>query len=225
MLDYLFLLFILRTMLQSKLLWFLLLVFVIILLVIAWRRWWRPSPQKPKQERMPSTPAGLSAPQTVAAPPPAAQPKVETPSIETKPEAPAITPAVVAPEPEVSDEVPTREIKAAITTPETSPEAPAEKAEETQLSVATTPAAPVQPDDFTRIEGIGPKISSILHEAGIQTFAQLADTPVPQLHAILTGKIRIFFPDTWPEQAKLAAKGDWEALKQLQAGLKGGRRQ
>ncbi|NOZ73465.1 MAG: DUF4332 domain-containing protein [Chloroflexi bacterium] len=80
-------------------------------------------------------------------------------------------------------------------------------------------------DDLTRIEGIGPKIAGILQDAGITTYSQLAASEVNELQAILTGKARIFFPDTWPEQAKLAAKGDWEALKQLQAGLKGGRRQ
>jgi len=31
-------------------------------------------------------------------------------------------------------------------------------------------------------------------------------------------------PTTWPEQASLAATGDWEALEALQNELKGGRR-
>jgi hypothetical protein len=30
--------------------------------------------------------------------------------------------------------------------------------------------------------------------------------------------------DTWPEQAKLAASGEWEALEKLQDELKGGKR-
>ena len=30
--------------------------------------------------------------------------------------------------------------------------------------------------------------------------------------------------DTWPEQAKLAAAGDWDGLKKLQDELKGGKR-
>jgi hypothetical protein len=36
--------------------------------------------------------------------------------------------------------------------------------------------------------------------------------------------LRLADPTTWPEQAGIAAKGDWEALEQLQAMLKGGRR-
>ncbi len=92
------------------------------------------------------------------------------------------------------------------------------------VAVQAAEATPVQPDDLTRIEGIGPKISGILHEAGIHTFAQLAATDVETLNKILTGKVRLFFPDTWPEQAALAAKGDWEALAQLQATFKAGRR-
>jgi predicted flap endonuclease-1-like 5' DNA nuclease len=89
---------------------------------------------------------------------------------------------------------------------------------------ASAPEEAVTADDLTRIEGIGPKISGILHEAGIYTFAQLAATDVATLQHILEGKVRIFFPDTWPEQAKLAARGDWSALEALQGRLKGGRR-
>jgi predicted flap endonuclease-1-like 5' DNA nuclease len=76
------------------------------------------------------------------------------------------------------------------------------------------------------IEGIGPKIAGILNAAGIVTFAQLADTPVDRLDEILReANLRnIADPSTWPEQAALAAKGDWNAFKQLTDQLKGGRR-
>jgi hypothetical protein len=36
--------------------------------------------------------------------------------------------------------------------------------------------------------------------------------------------LRLAHPATWPEQAALAATGEWEALEALQAKLKGGRR-
>ena len=88
------------------------------------------------------------------------------------------------------------------------------------------PAAPVEPDDLTRIEGIGPKISSVLQAAGIKTFAQLAATDPARLKEILTeaGLAALADPTTWPEQAGLAAAGKWDELEALQDKLKGGRR-
>ena len=84
---------------------------------------------------------------------------------------------------------------------------------------------PTQPDDLKRIEGIGPKIASLLQDAGIATFAQLAATDVARLREILDAvNLRIANPTTWPEQATLAAAGNWEGLESLQSELKGGRR-
>ncbi|GAB4280308.1 MAG: hypothetical protein Kow0080_33110 [Candidatus Promineifilaceae bacterium] len=85
---------------------------------------------------------------------------------------------------------------------------------------------PGPPDDLRKIEGIGPKIASILNEVGIFTFAQLAETSVEQLNKIVRedAGITIAFPDTWPEQAALAAAGKWDELEALQDSLKGGRR-
>jgi predicted flap endonuclease-1-like 5' DNA nuclease len=122
---------------------------------------------------------------------------------------------------------------------------PAEPAEEPAATIEAEhkplaePAAEVQeessapepqaaPDDLRRIEGIGPKISSVLQEAGITTFAQLGAAEVSQLEDILEAKDprlrRLADPATWPEQARLAANGDWEGLAAFQAQLKGGRR-
>ncbi len=83
----------------------------------------------------------------------------------------------------------------------------------------------VGPDDLQTIEGIGPKIAGVLQAAGISTFAQLAQADVGRLREILTeaGISRISDPGTWPEQAKLAADGDWQGLEALQDQLKGGR--
>lgn len=86
---------------------------------------------------------------------------------------------------------------------------------------------PPAPDKLTRIEGIGPKISEVLQSAGITTFAQLAATEVNRIQEILEASdlnLRLADPTTWPEQAQLAAQGDWEALEKLQDELKGGRR-
>jgi len=87
--------------------------------------------------------------------------------------------------------------------------------------------ARLEPDDLTPIEGIGPKIENILRIAGIYTYAQLAATDVERLRQILTEAdlIALADPTTWPEQAKLAADGAWEALEALKEELKGGRRE
>lgn len=87
------------------------------------------------------------------------------------------------------------------------------------------PPTPPKPDDLKKIEGIGPKIQSVLAEANIITFAQLAATSVADLERIVREEagIRVAFPDTWPEQAKMAADGDWDGLKLYQDALQGGR--
>jgi predicted flap endonuclease-1-like 5' DNA nuclease len=90
------------------------------------------------------------------------------------------------------------------------------------------PEPPAEPDDLKRIEGIGPKLSSVLQEAGILTFAQLADATPDELAAILEAAdprlLRLAHPASWPEQAALAAAGEWEALEALQGTLKRGRK-
>lgn len=84
-------------------------------------------------------------------------------------------------------------------------------------------AAPV-PDDLIIIEGIGPKIASVLQAAGITTFEQLGAMNVNQIEEILQKNgLRLADPSTWPEQARLAAAGDQAGLKALQDRLKGGR--
>lgn len=106
--------------------------------------------------------------------------------------------------------------------------ASATEATEAQIappSVGETEATPPKPDNLTRIEGIGPKIAGLLQEANIATFDQLAATEVSRLEEILeTAALRMIDPTTWPEQASLAASGEWETLEALQDLLKGGRR-
>ena len=87
-------------------------------------------------------------------------------------------------------------------------------------------SAPLMPDDLKIIEGIGPKIASILAAAGITTFAQLAATDVSRLREIIAqaGLTALADPATWPQQAALAAAGKLDELEVLQGQLKGGRR-
>jgi predicted flap endonuclease-1-like 5' DNA nuclease len=90
----------------------------------------------------------------------------------------------------------------------------------------TEPAMPKVSDDLKRIEGIGPKISCVLLNAGITSFSRLAATESSSIRQILddAGINKLAVPDTWPAQAALAAAGSWADLIILQDGLKGGRR-
>lgn len=80
-------------------------------------------------------------------------------------------------------------------------------------------------DDLSIVEGIGPKINSVLHDAGIRTFAQLSEAAPERLEQILREQgLRLANPETWPEQARLAAAGDWNKLDNYQKRLKAGRK-
>lgn len=79
-------------------------------------------------------------------------------------------------------------------------------------------------DDLTLIEGIGPKIQSVLKAAGVTTFAKIADLLPEEIMGIIrAGGIRLANAETWPKQAKLAAEGKLAELEDLQDKLKGGR--
>ncbi len=83
-----------------------------------------------------------------------------------------------------------------------------------------------RPDNFKRIEGIGPKIQHLLHEAGIYTFQELAATRVAKLRKILAEagpRFRMHNPGSWSRQARLAAQEKWQELKTLQEKLKNGK--
>jgi predicted flap endonuclease-1-like 5' DNA nuclease len=82
-------------------------------------------------------------------------------------------------------------------------------------------------DDLKAIEGIGPKIEKLFHDAGITTWKKLADSKVEDLQNILAkggSKFQLADPGTWAQQASLAEEGKWSELTQLQDELKGGRK-
>jgi len=86
--------------------------------------------------------------------------------------------------------------------------------------------AAAEPDDLTKIEGIGPKVQQLLNQAGITTFAELANRTPAQLDEILDAAGSIYKAmdeSSWPKQAALAADGKWEELQKLQDELVGGR--
>ena len=81
-------------------------------------------------------------------------------------------------------------------------------------------------DDLTKVEGIGPKIAGLLNNQGIWSYQQLSECSIDTLQELLINagpRYRIHNPGTWPDQAKMAAEGNWEALENWQDQLKGGR--
>lgn len=91
--------------------------------------------------------------------------------------------------------------------------------------MATAVAEVDEPDDLKKIEGIGPKIASVLAEAGVITFSELAEMTPQAIRDILdeAGMSAVHNPTTWPDQAVLAAAGKWDELESLQDKLVGGR--
>lgn len=74
-----------------------------------------------------------------------------------------------------------------------------------------------EPEDLTVIEGIGPQLQTILKEAGINNWNDLAETDDEQLTSILIAAgpgYRIVDTSSWPAQAQLALKGEWELLRE-----------
>ncbi len=89
-----------------------------------------------------------------------------------------------------------------------------------------TLAKPTKPDNLKKIEGIGPKIEELLHNAGVLTYAQLAKAKPAKLTLILTeagSRFAFHDPASWPKQSKMAADGEWEMLKEFQEYLDGGK--
>jgi predicted flap endonuclease-1-like 5' DNA nuclease len=77
-------------------------------------------------------------------------------------------------------------------------------------------------DDLTMVDGIGPKTNEALKAAGISTYAALGEMKPDAITAALHaqgvrpgGNI-----DTWPQQARYAARGDWSGLRRYVSRLK-----
>lgn len=80
-------------------------------------------------------------------------------------------------------------------------------------------------DDLAVIEGVGSKVVKVLARSGIRTFDDLARAKKADVQKILDqAGLQMMDPTGWIDQAKLAAKGDWDALEKLQGRLKGGRK-
>ena len=104
----------------------------------------------------------------------------------------------------------------------------AKKAEKPTAKKTEKPAAKKteKPDDFKKIEGIGPKIASLINDAGITTFDELSKTDPEKVREILLAagnRYKMHDPTTWPKQAGMAAEGKWDELKAWQGQLDGGK--
>lgn len=106
--------------------------------------------------------------------------------------------------------------------PKAAAESAAPKAKKTSKAQKATTA-----DDLRKIEGIGPKIADLLALDGIKTFDDLAKAKPADIKKTLEAagsRYKMHDPSTWPQQAELAAAGEWERLATLQEELKGGKK-
>ena len=145
-----------------------------------------------------------------------AEPESETSALDAAISEAAVEAGVEAPAPKEEAVEAKVEEKPAEEAP--APEVVEEKAEEAPATVAA--------DDLKIIEGIGPKIEELLHNADIKTYATLSTTTADAIKEILSaagGRFSTHDPTTWPEQAKLAAAGEWDKLKTWQDELDGGK--
>ena len=164
--------------------------------------------QQLKDEAAEAKPA--AKPEPVAEKP--AEPEVEEPKAEEVAEEPVV---------EATEEPKAEEVTAEEPAAEAVEETPAEEApaEEKKEEAAT--------DELKKIEGVGPKIAQILTDAGIGTFAAVAESTPEKLREVLEAagsRYKMFDPTTWPQQAGLAAEGKWDELKSLQDELHGGKK-
>jgi predicted flap endonuclease-1-like 5' DNA nuclease len=80
-------------------------------------------------------------------------------------------------------------------------------------------------DDLEVIEGIGPKICALFHAAGQKTFTQVSKMSIADMSTILDNagaRFKLANPETWAQQAQLAAHNQWTDLKALQDKLTAG---
>ena len=103
---------------------------------------------------------------------------------------------------------------------------PKPKPVEEEVIEVETEEAITTADDFKKIEGVGPKIEALLHNAAIKTYVELSEVSVDKIKEILTeagSRYKMHDPTTWPDQAKMAAAGEWDKLKEWQDSLQGGK--
>jgi small subunit ribosomal protein S2 len=101
----------------------------------------------------------------------------------------------------------------------------AEPITEKKEAAAVKKTVKADADNLTKIEGIGPKAAEALTKAGIDSYAKLAKANAEKIKEILTeasSRMAHLDPGSWPKQAKMAADGNWDELKDWQDKAKGG---
>ncbi len=109
---------------------------------------------------------------------------------------------------------------------ETLPDAPATVTPPPALSDDTAADAGAKQDNLKVIEGIGPKIESLLKGAGYTSFQAVANATPDDLRQVLAAagsRYAAHDPTTWPRQAALAADGKWDELEKWQDEMSGGK--
>ena len=99
------------------------------------------------------------------------------------------------------------------------------EAKETAKKAEPKKVAKTEADDLTKIEGIGPKGAEALVKAGVDTYEKLSKAKADKIKEILTeasSRMAHLDPTSWPKQAKMAADGEWDALKEWQDKAKAG---
>lgn len=89
--------------------------------------------------------------------------------------------------------------------------------------VASLLGRSVTENDLTLISGIGPKTASLLQKSRIDSWEALASTTPESLKQVLDDggmAFRSLDPSHWPDQASMAAKGEWRKLKAFQSYLR-----
>ncbi len=84
----------------------------------------------------------------------------------------------------------------------------------------------VKENDLTIVEGIGPKISELFNNHGINTWKELSEAALETCQRVLDNggeNYKIHDPGTWAEQAKMAYEGRWAELLKWQDELDGGK--
>ncbi|MUH38074.1 30S ribosomal protein S2 [Zobellia amurskyensis] len=99
------------------------------------------------------------------------------------------------------------------------------KEEVKEAPKAEAPATTTEAVDLTKVEGVGPKAAEALVNAGFDSYAKLAEGDPEKIKEILTeasSRMAHLDPTSWPKQAKMAAEGKWDELKEWQDNTKGG---
>lgn len=120
----------------------------------------------------------------------------------------------------------TKEVKEETPVVDEAPKVKEEKEEPKKETVETPSGEKSEKgDDLTKIEGIGPKAAEAIVNSGIVSFADLAKAKSDKIKEILTeasSRMAHLDPTSWPKQAKMAADGKWDELKEWQDKVKAG---